>query len=115
MTEQEQRCAIAKACGWDLDPPKARNWKSRGKFVNGPGGVPGMVFVHSIPDYFNDLNAMHEAHKTLEPDEQTEFVRWLRVVVLQSPVGISHPGQLINTTAAQRAEAFLKTLNLWKP
>jgi len=58
------------------------------------------------PNYCNDLNAMHEAEKMLGGDQR--FVYWhnLNSIVL----GTVH---VAFATAAQRAEAFLKTLNLW--
>jgi hypothetical protein len=106
---ESQRIAIAEACGWtEIERINSGEFGGlRGVKPNGERSI--------VPSYCRDLNAMHEAHHTLDPDQQTDFARWLRSAVLKSPVGISHPGQLINATAAERAEAFLKTLNLWKP
>ena len=61
------------------------------------------IWPHSVkdcPDYLNDLNAMHEAEKTLKVSEII-------------PYG-ENVGHDMKATAAQRAEAFLKTLNLYK-
>ena len=53
-----------------------------------------------IPDYLNDLNAMHEAEQTLDGNQRLPYL-----VLLQ---GHCFP------TAAQRAEAFLRTIGKWK-
>lgn len=123
MTPEEQRIAVAQACGWtrksvDPDYPLTRpegRWELKDKVVYHYG---------QLPDYLNDLNAMHEAEKVLNADQCAEYVRYL---ALNHPTFCILPSEesdkaevryqyfsLINATAAQRAEAFLKTLNLWK-
>jgi hypothetical protein len=105
MNPEQQRIAIAEACG--LPKPYSR-WS---------GGIANTL-CHSvivkdgwreaipIPDYLNDLNAMHEAEESLHGNQYVEYTNSL----------IEIEGSLfgIRTTAAERAEAFLKTLNLWK-
>jgi hypothetical protein len=63
--------------------------------------------VHRFPDYLNNLNAMHEAEKVLESNQEQSYFELLHDIA----------GNLTfyRATAAQRAEAFLITLNLWKP
>jgi len=106
MTPEAQRIAIAKACGWTVQYEFPYN---RGYPPNTPTkGVP----CTPLPDYLNDLNAMHEAEKVLEGNEQPEFdyVHWLDKIVPES----QHPDwALIHATAAQRAEAFLRTIGKW--
>jgi rhamnose utilization protein RhaD (predicted bifunctional aldolase and dehydrogenase) len=67
-------------------------------------------------DYF-DLNAMHEAEKQLNPSEV-----WVYRDILMGMV-IATQGQngaeisthfLYGATAAQRAEALLRTINKWQ-
>ena len=103
MTPEQKRIKIAEALGYTHvriikaieSPPDI-----------GIGHHP--TEPHSVPDYLNDLNAMHEAEKVLLTKEQRrKYVRTLF--------------QTTNTdwdshcaTAAQRAEAFGLTLNLWK-
>lgn len=59
-------------------------------------------------DYLNDLNAMHEAEKTLFPKHEAKWAMTMSEVC-------GHSWRIIYTaTAAQRAEAFLKTLGLWE-
>ena len=106
MTPEEQRIAIAEACGWKPTTDGGIHWDSEGKPVVSP------------PDYINDLNAMHEAEKVLT-DEQA----WKQIQIIVSykqhaggfPVlSRSESVRLHSATAAQRAEAFLRTIGKWK-
>ena len=114
MTEQAMRIAIAEACGLTAyDDNIGYGFVSRtGKACN-------------IPDYLNDLNAMHEAVLTLEVGhdgsqaddyQQCLFelvnpgVHWSR----EQLYDVAYLWKLINATAAQHCEAFLQTLGLWK-
>jgi len=126
MTPEQQRIAIAEACGWKMhDHPdclaKKEGWVSRDweTWVMNPSGI--LVFKHDIPDYLNDLNAMHEAEKVLDDGALWKaYLNRLWDVVcpqfqqmngLNAAVGLL----LVHATAAQRAEAFLRTLNLFHP
>jgi hypothetical protein len=93
MTPEAQQIAIAEACGWKPNPFQM--------------DMRGQVFPQSPPDYLNDLNAMHEAQKILSGQQVDAFVTTLCLKVQPKP-------SLWDATAAQRAEAFLKALNLWK-
>jgi len=64
-----------------------------------------------LPDYLNDLNAMHEAIMA-QPQEVRARINFTLAESFRPKKWILD--QAINATAAQRAEAFLKTLNLWK-
>jgi hypothetical protein len=63
----------------------------------------------AVPDYLNDLNAMHGAEKVLTEKQQQVFLYQLNGEIVQTK-----NWKLVHTSAAQRAEAFLRTLNLWK-
>ena len=65
-----------------------------------------MCFVHGIPDYLHDLNAMHEAVMSMSGEFKLGYRE-----ILADICGAMH---YHNATAAQRAKAFLKTLNLWE-
>ena len=67
----------------------------------------GHISIDHIPDYCNDLNAMHEAEKILTRDQIEVFCDQL----LPKHHGIWWG---IHTTSHQRAEAFLKTIGKWK-
>jgi hypothetical protein len=59
-----------------------------------------------LPDYLNDLNAMHEAEKVLDYNQLRE---------MEDSVSFQFAVYPFHATAPQRAEAFLRTLELWKP
>ncbi len=82
MTPKQQRIAIAEACGEDNDS----------------------IVRELIPDYLNDLNAMHQAEKVLTKDEATTYA-----------CGKLRGGlfDAVHATASQRAEAFLHTIGKW--
>jgi hypothetical protein len=70
---------------------------------------PSLVpFVEHLPDYLNDLNAMHEAENQLDTstDQNTTGSYAAYAECLAWDGGYS-------ATAAQRAEAFLRTINKW--
>jgi hypothetical protein len=111
MTAEQQQIAIAKACGWTPESGVMQYdgeefpwtiWHKDGKTRN------------SCPDYPNDLNAMHEAEKVL-PDKGVN-AWWAYVANINShnptPLGSE---TAVHATAAQRCEAFLRTLGLWQP
>lgn len=68
----------------------------------------------TIPDYFNDLNAMHEAEKTLTDDQYVTFNNTLADMCEREQDGV-YPTRMVSATAAQRAEAFLITIGKIKP
>ena len=103
MTPEQQRIAIAEACGWKRDDSlftRSQGWR----------GPQGQWYSPLPPDYLNDLNAMHEAEKVLMDycDGWEDYCHKIKRHFVTSDGAI-------RATAAQRAEAFLKTLNLWKP
>src|SRR4051812_24108178 len=100
MTEEAQRIAIAESCGWENHP-----------CGNGVSGWIERVGEYELrhfecPDYLHDLNAIHEAEKVLGMDQRTDYIRVLNA-------GDFGYRRLAFATAAQRAEAFLRTLGKW--
>jgi hypothetical protein len=109
MKPEEQRIAIAEACGWKRTGVWLNFWISPcGKEFKEEDGFP-------LPDYLNDLNAMHVAEKFIKAahiyNEKLELV--VLGYALQNKDSIAE-FMLRRATAAQRAEAFLRVLNLWK-
>ena len=104
MTPDQQRIAIAKVRGYT----HARIIKSiDGSPDIGIGHHP--TEPHSIPDYPRDLNACHEMEKVLTGDQQHDYeCHLLRMDYPDWEIKVTH------ATAAQRAEAFLRTLGLWE-
>ena len=114
MTEEQQRIAIAEACGWtdceyikSLGLCKGKHKEVRPQYDSG----------HSaLPDYLNDLNAMHEAEKVLINDQDLKYSESLALVVkARWKTNNSYDMQKFRSaTAAQRSEAFLKTIGKWE-
>jgi hypothetical protein len=113
MTPEAQRIAIAEACGWTLrrsthkeftnyDPPLGNK-----DFTLYPDGSPAF-----IPDYLNDLNAIAIAELTIPKEKRVVYSQWLEIACDKTvkPLWLA----IAMCTASQRAEAFLKTLNLWQ-
>jgi hypothetical protein len=118
---------IAKACGWhcvgqvlDFEPHGFAPWQTiptAKELIDRTALEPG-----PIPDYLNDLNAMHKAVMTLSFDDRTNFRKNLQYMIApQTKPGM---GLVLMSkesydlwffaTAAQRAEAFLRTIGKWE-
>jgi len=100
MTPEQQRIAIAEACGW--------------YFMDDSWHYPNGANAITTPDYLNDLNAMHEAVKSLPQNLKPRYFAYLCAVV-SGAISLNGYSEATEATAAQRAKAFLRTLNLWKP
>lgn len=113
MSPEAQRIAIATVCGRQ-GPFNQREWlkeydREDGDVFADLAGTDTGGYRALVPDYLNDLNAMHEAEKVLADNQWTDYANALTDLAPCSRRG------MISATAAQRAEAFLKTLNLWTP
>lgn len=90
------RTAIAEASGWTSDP---------------------VYYTEGPPDYLNDLNAMHEAEKVLHKMNNAQlcvvYKDLLNDFMERDRTHINAQGLSYHATARQRAEAFLRTLNLY--
>lgn len=127
MTTEQKRIKIAEACGW-LDITRCtRRLKPAedGVCVMGTKDPPSINYAREysfLPDYFNDLNACHQMEKMLTHENWQTYSERLRTEVgfgcedyrdANGTVVIELCGPQWHATAAQRAEAFGKTLNLW--
>ena len=103
MTDEQINIAIAEACGRVRRPDGY--WFPLGSTVGSAG----------IPNYCNDLNAMHEAEKTIAENKWSLYRDNLRDAVL-GPIRTVHEWckSDLHATARQRAEAFLRTLSRWE-
>jgi hypothetical protein len=97
MNPEKQRIAIAEACGKNVE-----------MYENGIERFLQFCYNSKILDYLNDLNAMHDAEKMLEVEDNHAYGCYC--IELYEKYG-----NTVSLAAAQRAEAFLKTLNLWTP
>lgn len=76
---------------------------------------PAYMWEHGdVPDYLNDLNAMHEAEKTLTKEQQRSFALILQGRQMGGMDYLAQDFRAIHATAAQRAEAFLRTIGKWE-
>ena len=90
MTNEKQNIAIAVACGWTNVVERISRF--------GP---------QEIPSYTTDLNAMHEAEKMFTGSQDKEYVNNLDWVSERLDGAVF-------STAAQRAEAFLRAIGKWE-
>lgn len=123
MSDQEINIAIAQACGWTNvahNTVFSGRKIGRGIFGNSPFGGEYRL----IPDYCGDLNAMHEAEELFELSAKFgahDYAANLYHICV--PRDMQHDDHficwvvafyLLNATARQRAEAFLRTIGKWK-
>jgi hypothetical protein len=120
MTPEAQRIAIAKACGWRpwRELPTPETGELMMSFIS-PNPNEGNRFADDLPDYLNDLNAMHEALQTLEVREQGAFWDHLHEATLKhifwsDDTNAWNCFDTLNAPAAKWAECFLKTKGLWQ-
>jgi hypothetical protein len=119
MNLEQQRIKIAEACGWKrVTDGHYESWVS-------PEGYEYQVMfgwqtykdgTDILPDYLNDLNAMHEAEKTLDDDLDLDYSENIEIAT-GARWGANNSYDMSkyrSATAAQRAEAFLRALNLWE-
>lgn len=107
MTNEEINIAIAEACGWKL-------YQKEGEL---PWLHPnGKDYYRKIPNYIGDLNAIHEAETYMSSKLWNGYFNKLYKIVFNTPDQPEHINnwRIINATAAQRAEAFLRTIGKWK-
>jgi hypothetical protein len=109
MKPEKQRIAIAEACGWtDVKGTKGVHPKARFK---GCGYADDWI---ALPDYLNNLNAMHEAEKVLSRGEHYNQTGGFGLYVQNLDFVRCGRKHLIEATAAERARAFLLTLGKWE-
>lgn len=124
MKSEAQRIAIAEACGWTrIDPKSGLDWEPRGLPPNQTHGA-----LKDLPDYTEDLNACHEMEKVLTEERRNGYA--LRLYDLTNGFKPDHyeedpynpicfeasmigVGLMVSANAAQRAEAFLRTIGKW--
>ena len=110
MSPEAQRIAIAEACGWKW---RKATWVERLCYLDTVKVVTtrpdGVEICGYIPDYINDLNAMHEAEETLDRGQRQAFIRNLEEI---AGAMATDEWDCVHATPAQRARAFLKTLNI---
>ena len=108
MTPEEINIAIAEHLGWTncrTFPKHPKHWECSDRPEAVRIGSPPRAGSCTFLNYHDDLNAMHEAEKILTTDDAHSFY-WR----LELDLGWEYA----SATAAQRAEAFLRTVGKWK-
>jgi len=103
MTDEQINAAIAEACEWEditeSVAPAEFQRKATGMLRDKHGN---RTPTKQIPNYCNDLNAMHEAEKVHRMG--SDWHEYLHQLERDATAHIAY------ATARQRAEAFLRTL-----
>ena len=118
MTKEKQRQLIAEHCGfsdfsekleWEDDYEDSRQVLVMRGRLNGSREADIRV-----PNYLDDLNAMHAAWCTLSETQHYVFRRHLQYISGRDGKLDGPCRSVCNATAAQRAEAFIRTLGKWE-
>ena len=113
MNQEQKRIKIAEACGY-LNP-RIEDGHCRASSFQTPEGK--YFGTKGIPDYFNDRDAITEAVISAMDriDKQVLYCKHIKVMqhADDAPPHTTLEFAAFNATAAQRAEAFGKTLSLW--
>lgn len=109
MTPEEMRICIAEACGFS--DVKIRFWDGDERDPVLHGRLNGVAGFIPVADYVRDLNAIHEVEKTLTKQQHWEYISELIALTgAESTEEYAECFVLAHATAAQRAEAFCRTL-----
>lgn len=108
MTQQQKREKAAELLGWkDLET----KWSHYHQWER-PDGVINYGTINDkyacLPDYPNDLNAMHEAEKVLTDEQYTKFEDTLWEI--QADPSLTTRLRSVSATAAQRLDAWLEVM-----
>jgi len=126
MTPDEINIAIAESVGWHDGGGKS-NWFSGFGFRPGlvaPGGDVGYLEPEQVPDYYHDLNEIHEVVRGLTDYQFEDYVPHLRRITdamidcyaddLYIEGTLADYRVMHQATAAQHCEAYLRTIGKWK-
>ena len=111
MSPEAQRIAIAEVCG--LVPMPCGD-----KWTRDPAGLRGPSV--ELPDYLNDLNALHEAEKFLNNKASIQsYLENIIVNVLEEQAqgdgSLEETWLVCQASAKLRAKSFLQTFGKWVP
>ena len=102
MNIEQQRVAIAEACGWRLFSQFKNLWAPPRSVVEYD------CDARPLPNYPFDLNAMHDAEKVLKGGMRSTYDAELTLICSRDY------NFIWESTATQRAEAFLRTIGKWE-
>lgn len=123
LTQEEKRVKIVEACGWyviqtpEEDGAKAYSLRHPTELTLYPWHESKEECFQDAPNYFHDLNDIHEAEKLIKgigvPFTDDQAKEWFDHLIWVCYMDEKHTFTAC-ATAAQRAEAFGLTLNLWE-
>jgi len=123
MTPERQRIKLAEFCGWKRAPFDTKRWLSPGAIWSHQRGVENGFIVPDcfgeggLPDYLNDLNAIHEAEEKLSIDQTYVYLKSLEIAthgkLRFNPRDWMKTALIVHATPSQRAEALLRTIGRW--
>ena len=103
-----------KQCDYHTDPVAVGLWYH----PDAPQCADGKYCTEdNTPDHLNDLNAMHEAEKVLPVAKRVSYMMELtEQIAFNRDLETSEQIEwaTYHATAAQRAEAFLRTIGKWE-
>ena len=112
MSPESQQIAIAEALGFSVTRvERDADGKIKLVWAETPDTWRGKDVRPWLPDFLNDLNACHEFEKKLiglGPPALDTYELFLLAICTRA----GH--RIFRATAAQRCEAFLKTINKWE-
>ena len=111
ITVHDQNKAIAEHLGCEVLLDKPDFSAATGLACKNMYRIRGKTDWMIMPDWTADLNAMHEAEKSLTPTQKSQYTMILEAVLKLGINGIIF--DMVHASAAQRAEAFLKTIDKW--
>lgn len=139
MTEQEINIAIAEFCGgiWlynpDAENPHRFLFMPENQIISHMHlfrecknmDIPiAFDMMQGIPNYYKDLNAVHESEKKLSPEQEEEYVEILSSLMSAATYGqddqrwersnLSSSDSTYRATAPQRCDALLRAIGKWK-
>jgi len=117
MTNRAINKAIAEYLSW-----KELDFHLDGKLILGSrpnfhnGKIVSYTVDQYVPDYCNDLNAMHKAERLFDDGQWIEYMLNLQYVLQRDPYRWKWfvCKDNMHSTAAQRAKAFVKTIGKCK-
>lgn len=119
MTQQEKRIKIAESCGWtpyspgDFNPtPRWINAVHEVRTLDGFLGTDEYQTIMPLPDYFSSLDACHEMIMAQPVSVRISVNYRLSQMLRENDAYFLD--RCINSTAAERAEAYGLAMGLWK-
>lgn len=114
MSPEAQRIAIAEACGYVRLFQTRLEWQEDSDSGAWQEKVMRDERERRIPDYLIDLNAMHAAEGCLKIGQWPTYEQHIREAQARQNGDSFARRFIIHATAAQRAEAFLRTIGKWE-